>query len=215
MQSTSRVRESSPFARRPMRTRKAILPDAQQIHDLIAAYSGDGTLLPRTLPEICENVRDFVVLEDDRRIIGCGALHLYGTPLAEIRSITVAPWAQGKGGCGRLVKKLLAEAKHHRVDCICLFTRKPDFFAGQGFSVAQREDLPDKIYKDCHACPRFHCCDEVAMVRGELPKFAILPEPANWLVKLQEWSPDVGDQSGSRGVPPSLGVFRRQRGGAY
>ena len=45
-----------------MRTRKAILPDAQQIHDLIAGYSGDGTLLPRTLPEICENVRDFVVL---------------------------------------------------------------------------------------------------------------------------------------------------------
>ena len=28
-----------------MRTRKAILPDAQQIHDLIAGYSGDGTLL--------------------------------------------------------------------------------------------------------------------------------------------------------------------------
>ena len=84
-----------------MRTRKAILPDAQQIHELIAGYSGDGTLLPRTLPEICENVRDFVVLEDDGRIIGCGALHLYGTHLAEIRSITVAPWAQGKGGGGR------------------------------------------------------------------------------------------------------------------
>jgi amino-acid N-acetyltransferase len=45
--------------------------------------------------------------------------------------------------------------------------------------------LPDKIYKDCHVCPRFHSCDEVAMVRGELPKFAILPEPPNWLVKLQ------------------------------
>jgi len=54
------------------------LPDAEQIHALIAAYSGDGTLLPRTLAEICENVRDFIVLEDDRRIIGCGALHLYG-----------------------------------------------------------------------------------------------------------------------------------------
>ena len=173
-----------------MRTRKAILPDAQHIHDLIAGYSSDGTLLPRTLPEICENVRDFVVLEqEDGRIIGCGALHLYGTHLAEIRSITVAPWAQGRGGGGRLVKALLAEAKRHRVDCICLFTRKPDFFAGQGFSVAQREDLPDKIYKDCHACPRYHCCDEVAMVRGDLPKFAILPEPANWLVKLQGWAP--------------------------
>ncbi len=177
-----------------MHTRKAILPDAQQIHDLISAYSGDGTLLPRTLPEICENVRDFVVLEDDNHIIGCGALHLYGTHLAEIRSITVAPWAQGRGGGGRLVKALLAEAKRHSVDCICLFTRKPDFFAAQGFTVAQREDIPDKIYKDCHACPRFHCCDEVAMVRGELPKFAILPEPANWLVKLQSWAPSAGEQ---------------------
>jgi amino-acid N-acetyltransferase len=184
------------FARRSMHTRKAILPDAKQIHELIAAYSGDGTLLPRTLPEICENVRDFVVLEDDGQIMGCGALHLYGTHLAEIRSITVAPWAQGKGGGGRLVKALLAEAKRHKVDCICLFTRKPDFFAGQGFSVAQREDLPDKIYKDCHACPRFHCCDEVAMVRGELPKFAILPEPENWLVKLQGWAPN-NDQASS------------------
>src|SRR4029077_17309326 len=121
-------RKLSLFARRSMRTRKAILPDAEHIHELIAAYSGDGTLLPRTLPEFCGNVWEFVVLEDDERIIGCGVLHLYGTHLAEIRSITVAPWAQGKGGGGRLVKALLAEAKRHRVDCICLFTRKPDFF---------------------------------------------------------------------------------------
>jgi len=168
-----------------MRTRKAILPDAQPIHDLIAAYSGDGTLLPRTLAELCENVRDFIVLEDDGSLIGCGALHLYGMHLAEIRSITVAPSCQRRGGGQRLVKALLAEAKKHRVTCICLFTRTPDFFARLGFEMAQREDLPDKIHKDCWVCPRFHNCDEVAMVRGELPKFAILPEPANWLVKLQ------------------------------
>jgi amino-acid N-acetyltransferase len=168
-----------------MRTRKAILPDAQQIHDLIAEYSGDGTLLPRTLPEICENVRDFILLEDAGRILGCGALHLYGVHLAEIRSITVARWAQGKGGGQLLVKALLAEAKRHRVRCICLFTRTPEFFSRLGFALAQREDLPDKVRKDCCVCPRFHCCDEVAMVRGELPKFAILPEPPSWLVKLQ------------------------------
>lgn len=168
-----------------MRTRKATLPDAQQIYDLISAYSGDGTLLPRTLPEICENVRDFTVLEQEGQIIGCGALHLYGLHLAEIRSITVARCAQGRGGGDLLVKALLAEAKRHRVSCICLFTRKPDFFGRLGFTLAQREDLPDKVRKDCWVCPRFHCCDEVAMVRGELPKFAILPEPPNWLVKLQ------------------------------
>src|SRR5947208_15263160 len=117
-----------------MRTRKAILPDAKHIHELIAAYSSDGTLLPRTLPEICENVRDFVVLEDDGKIMGCGALHLYGTHLAEIRSITVAPCAQGKGGSGRHVKALTAETKRHRVDCICPFTRTPDFVAAPAVS---------------------------------------------------------------------------------
>jgi len=168
-----------------MRTRNAILPDAQQIYNLISSYSGDGTLLPRTLPEICENVRDFVVLVDRGEIIGCGALHLYGVHLAEIRSITVAPWRQRGGGGRLLVNALLKEANRHRVTCICLFTRKPEFFARLGFENATREDLPDKIYKDCCVCPRFHSCDEVAMVRGELPKFAILPQTASSLVKLQ------------------------------
>jgi len=168
-----------------MRTRNAILTDAQVIHDLITTYSLDGTLLPRSLAEICENVRDFVVLEHEGKIIGCGALHLYGLHLAEIRSMTVARSCQRQGGGGLIVKALLTQARKHRVSCICLFTRTPEFFATLGFSLAQREDLPDKIYKDCCVCPRFHQCDEVAMVRGELPKFAILPEPPSWLVKLQ------------------------------
>jgi amino-acid N-acetyltransferase len=168
-----------------MRTRDALLPDAERIHELISNYSGDGTLLPRTFAEICENVRDFVVLEDRGRIIGCGALHLYGQHLAEIRSITVEPDHQRSGGGKRIVKALLEEAERHGVTGICLFTRKPAFFAQLGFTIAQREDLPDKIHKDCCVCPRYHCCDEVAMVRGELPKFAILPEPTSWLVKLQ------------------------------
>src|SRR5579863_9183904 len=112
--SAPRGRKSRRYERSLMRTRRAILPDAEHIHELICAYSGDGTLLPRTLAEICENVRDFVVLEDKGRIIGCGALHLYGSHLAEIRSITVAPWTQGKGGGGLLVKALMAEAKRHR-----------------------------------------------------------------------------------------------------
>jgi len=74
-----------------MRTRDAVLPDAEEIHRLISVYSGDGTLLPRSFAEICENVRDFVVLEHKGHIVGCGALHLYGQHLAEIRSITVEP----------------------------------------------------------------------------------------------------------------------------
>lgn len=165
-----------------MRTREATLPDAEQIHTLVSNYSGDGTLLPRSLAEICENVRDFIVLEDsDGRIIGCGALHLYGMHLAEIRSITVDPLRQSNGGGRRLVKALLAQADKHKVSSVCLFTRIPEFFRRMGFNIAAHQDLPDKIHKDCYKCPRLSRCDEVPMIRGPLPAFAILPPPKSWL----------------------------------
>jgi amino-acid N-acetyltransferase len=152
-----------------VRTRNAILPDVEQIHAIIQQYSPDGTLLPREIPELCENVRDFVVAEDEDRIIGCGALHLYGIHLAEIRSIAVHPDARGRGAGKLLVKALLKEAERHNVSCVCLFTRIPEFFSNNGFTVASRNDLPDKIFKDCIHCPRFYACDEIAMVRGPIP----------------------------------------------
>ena len=150
-----------------MRTRRALVNDAQAVCNLIAMYSGDGTLLPRTYGEICENIRDFVVAEHRKKIIGCGALHIYGPHLGEVRSIAVHPKAKGLGAGRKIVEILLAEAEKHEIDRVCLFTRIPDFFARLGFSVSQREELPDKIFKDCLACPRLHCCDEVAMVHGE------------------------------------------------
>ena len=167
-----------------MHTREAWLPDAERIYELISSYSLDGTLLPRSLAEICENVRDFVVLEEGDKLIGCGALHLYGPHLAEIRSITVDQAYQKRGGGELLVQSLMSEARKHKVSCICLFTRSPQFFSKLGFDVAEREELPDKINKDCCVCPRYRCCDEVAMVKGDLPRFAVLSEPTNWLVKL-------------------------------
>ena len=80
-----------------------------------------------------------------------------------------------------LVKALLAQAEKHRVTCVCLFTRIPEFFSRMGFTTAAHQDLPDKIHKDCYQCPRLYRCDEVAMIRGNLPTFAILPPPKNWL----------------------------------
>ncbi len=152
-----------------MHTRNAILPDVEHIHGIIEPYAQSGTLLPRTVAELCENVRDFVVVEDQGKVIGCGALHLYGLHLAEIRSIAVHPAAKKKGAGRKLVEALLQEAERHNVSCVCLFTRIPEFFALMGFGVARREELPDKIYKDCLHCPSLYACDEIAMVRGPLP----------------------------------------------
>ncbi|MEO8725920.1 MAG: GNAT family N-acetyltransferase [Acidobacteriaceae bacterium] len=169
--------------------RKAKLPDAVNLFDLINSLSGDGTLLRRGYAEICENVRDFALAESEAGIfLGCGALHLYGPHLAEVRSIVVKPEAKGQGTGGKLLRALLSEAEEQNVTAVCLFTRIPDFFFHFGFRVVDRTGLPDKIYKDCQTCPRLYACDEAAMVRGPLPKIAVLgPSPIAQLelVKLQ------------------------------
>ena len=169
--------------------RKAKLPDAVNIFDLVNSLSGDGTLLRRNYAEVCENVRDFTVAESESGVfLGCGALHLYGPHLAEVRSIVVKPEAKGQGAGGKLIQALIAEAEDQGVTTVSLFTRIPDFFFNFGFRIVDRTALPDKIYKDCQTCPRLYACDEVAMVRGPLPRIAVLgpskiAEPE--LVKLQ------------------------------
>jgi amino-acid N-acetyltransferase len=169
--------------------REAKLPDAVNIFDLVNSLSGDGTLLRRNYAEICENVRDFSIAESESgNFLGCGALHLYGPHLAEVRSIVVKPEAKGQGAGGKLLRALLDEAEEQKVTAVCLFTRIPDFFFHFGFRVVDRTTLPDKIYKDCQTCPRLYACDEVAMVRGPLPKIAVLGPSRiaqNELVKLQ------------------------------
>jgi len=157
-----------------MLARNATLPDAFAIEQLIRVHVGDGTLLSRSLAEICENIRDFVVIEDEGEVVGCGALHLYGMHLAEVRSITIGKNAKGKGAGRILIDALLEEASRQSVTCVCLFTRIPEFFGKMGFTVAEKELLPDKMYKDCLRCPRLHACDEIAMYMGELPEKTVL-----------------------------------------
>jgi amino-acid N-acetyltransferase len=150
-------------------TRQAVLPDVEQIHAIIQPYADEGTLLPRSVAELSENARDFIVAEENGSILGCGALHLYGMHLAEIRSIAVLPERKGTGVGRVLVEALIDESRRHSVTCLCLFTRTPGFFGHLGFEVSRRQDLPDKIYKDCIHCPKLTCCDEIAMVMGQLP----------------------------------------------
>jgi amino-acid N-acetyltransferase len=153
-----------------MRARSAKLPDAFAIEHLIQVHVGDGTLLPRSLSEICENIRDFIVVENEGEIVGCGALHLYGLHLAEIRSITVTSHSKGKGAGRVLIDALMKEAQRQSVTCVCLFTRIPDFFGHMGFQIVEKEAIPDKLLKDCLKCSRQNACDEIAMYIGALPK---------------------------------------------
>ena len=159
-----------------LRTRKARLQDARSIHSLIDSFTCDGTLLRRSYLEICANIHTFTIVEtDSHQFIGCAALHVYGPHLAEIRSIVVHPDTKRRGAGSLLVHALLDQAKAAGIQCVCLFTRIPEFFEHFHFRTAERSFLHDKVLKDCVHCARRNACDEVAMAVGELPALHAIP----------------------------------------
>jgi amino-acid N-acetyltransferase len=159
-----------------MRTRKAQLQDARSIHQLIHSFTFDGTLLPRRYAEICENIDTFTIVETaSQQFVGCAALHVYGPHLAEIRSIVVRPGTTRHGAGGLLTRSLLDQARAQGIQCVCLFTRIPDFFKRFDFNVAERLIFRDKVAKDCAHCARRNACDETAMSIGELPARCDMP----------------------------------------
>jgi len=91
--------------------RKAKLRDANQIKDIINLYVPKGLLLPRSLNNIYENIRDFFVYEENSRILGVVSLHIYWEDLGEIKSLAVLPEYQSKGIGKKLIKACLKEGK--------------------------------------------------------------------------------------------------------
>lgn len=143
--------------------RKATLKDAEGIHALLEHWAAKGLLLPRSLSDIYDDLRDFFVWEKDGRIVGCGALHLTWNDLAEIRSVAVAEDCL-RGGIGKdIVMSCLNEARELGVPRVFVLTFAPDFFGKFGFHSVPKETFPHKIWMECVNCPHFPDCAEVAM----------------------------------------------------
>jgi len=149
--------------------RKATLRDIPALLQLINGYAAQGIMLPRTEFEMSENIRDFTVVYGGTELLGCGALHFYTPVSGEIRSLAVAPTSKS-GGIGRLVVETLEdEAIHNDLQTIFAFTYVPDFFRKLGFHQVDRGLLPLKVWRDCRSCPKFECCDEIAVIKALKP----------------------------------------------
>ncbi len=152
-----------------MRIRKATLHDGPAIHALVTDYARRGEVLPRTLSEIYETIRAWMVAEEEGQIIGCGALVILDADLAEVRSLAVAPAYQGNGIGRKIVEALIEEGKALGVTTIFALTRAVPFFERLGFAVTEKERFPRKIWRDCLKCPLFPHCDETAVVKTAKP----------------------------------------------
>jgi amino-acid N-acetyltransferase len=149
----------------PLEVRKARMCDIAPILQLINGYAAKGVMLPRTELELSEHIRDFSVVLTEGRLLGCGALHFYTPTLGEIRSLAVDESAKTHGVGRRVVEHLVEEALEYDLDGVFAFTYVVEFFSKVGFHVVERGVLPLKAWKDCLRCPKFQCCDEIAVVR--------------------------------------------------
>ncbi|HYN74507.1 MAG TPA: N-acetyltransferase [Candidatus Methanoperedens sp.] len=145
--------------------RKARMSDVKGIQQLIAEYARKGDMLPRSLADIYENLRDYFVFEEDGgELAGSAAIHIMWEDLAEVRSLAVREGKMRRGIGTQLVESCISEAIVLGIDRVFALTYKPEFFEKLGFHVVDKAELPQKIWTDCLKCSKFPDCDEVALV---------------------------------------------------
>lgn len=144
--------------------RKAKMPDAERIHGLVNTYANKGLMLPRSRSTIYENLREFTLAVSEDELVGVGGLHIIWEDLAEIRALAIGEDYIKSGVGRRLVGLLLDEAKEIGVPRIFALTYQPGFFQKCGFTVISKDELPQKVWRECINCPKFPDCDEIAVV---------------------------------------------------
>jgi len=140
------------------------MADVKAIQRLIADYARKGDMLPRSLSDIYENLRDYFVFEDGGEVIGSAAIHIMWEDLAEVRSLAVQEGRMRRGVGTQLVEACISEAIVLGIARVFALTYKPEFFEKLGFQRVDKAELPHKIWTDCLKCAKFPDCDEIALV---------------------------------------------------
>ena len=145
--------------------RKATVEDVRNIQKLVNYHADKGEMLPKSLGDTCDNIRDFFLYEEDETILGCCALHVTWVDLAEIRSLAVADDAKSRGIGTALLTACLDDAERLSIKRVFALTYKPGFFEKNGFRQIDKGELPHKVWLDCVKCVKFPDCDEFAVIR--------------------------------------------------
>ncbi|GHT41256.1 acetyltransferase [Endomicrobiia bacterium] len=147
-----------------MNLRSAKVTDVKEMHKLIERYANNKEMLHRSLNAVYENIQEFVVLENEGRIVGCGALHVSWGDLAEVKALAVAEEFKRQGLGRKVVEKLQENAVALGIYKVFTLTFKPEFFIKLGYKVILKETLPRKIWNECINCYLFPDCGEIPLL---------------------------------------------------
>lgn len=146
--------------------RPARVSDVPAIFDLIRTFADKKLMIRRSLGELYESIREFRVAEVGEAVVGCAALHVFWSDLAELKCLAVAERVQGQGIGKRLVESVWAEAEALGIPSVFTLTYVPEIFEKCGYHRIEKAELPHKIWNECVRCPLFPNCDEVALLRA-------------------------------------------------
>lgn len=148
-----------------MKTRKATFKDIPQIYKIVNSFAAQNLMLPRSLNQLYENIRDFWVCDKNGKVYGCCSLHIIWRDLAEIKSLAVIQPEQNKGIGTKLIDIVLKEAENLKIEKIFMLTKLTKFFDRFGFKKVSRKSLPRKIWAECINCYKFpNHCDEILLM---------------------------------------------------
>lgn len=148
-----------------MEVRSAKISDAKAIYGLINSYAERDKMLFRSMADIYENLQSFTAAELNGRVVGCCALQIIWSDLAEIKSLAVDEANTGTGVGKMLVTAATEQAHQLGLPRVFALTLDPGFFEKLGFQVIAKDALPMKVWSDCAKCPKQQNCDEIAVIK--------------------------------------------------
>jgi amino-acid N-acetyltransferase len=148
-----------------MNIRSAKISDAKDINSLINYYAERDKMLFRSLADIYENLQTFLIAELDGNVVGCCALQIIWSDLAEIKSLAVNQTHKEKGIGKMLVAAAIDKAHQLGLPRVFALTLDTVFFKRLGFEIIEKDALPMKVWKDCAKCSKQQNCDETAVIK--------------------------------------------------
>ena len=130
--------------------RRARTRDVPDVRRLLDTYVSDRILLDKAMVTLYESLQEFWVAErdDNAEVVGCGALHVMGEDLAEVRTLAVKPGLKGAGVGHQLLEKLLDTARWLGVRRVFCLTFEVDFFGKHGFVEIGETPVDTDVYAE-------------------------------------------------------------------
>lgn len=129
--------------------RPALPRDVRAIRDLVDPYAVERILLPKELVGYYEAVQEFMVAAGPAgEVVGCGALHVMWSDLAEVRTLAVRPDRRRQGIGHALLTGLLDRARALGLSRVFCLTFEVAFFSRHGFAPIEGTPVDAEVYTE-------------------------------------------------------------------